>query len=215
VLFSSAGPRKYGCYFRRPRDRRKCSVFLWAGVYFRGQAHENTEVIFVGLWTDENTKLFSWAGINAPIHSLGAARAFLLLLGCQRRAATQASLLLGRQQPAPNKLHPPLRIFDCHRPGNESSTPESVSESRICPCASLLDRLLHDPADWWFWFVGVLHPVNLRLPPPQFIPLTSREHQNLRWPDLRPLCLARTLWTSGLSVTRENILTIYSYFVKP
>jgi hypothetical protein len=58
VLFSSAGPRKYGCYFRRPRDRRKCGVFSWAGVYFRGQAHENTEVIFVGLWTDENVAYF-------------------------------------------------------------------------------------------------------------------------------------------------------------
>jgi hypothetical protein len=49
VLFSSADLRKFECYFRRPRDRRKYDVFSWAGEYFRGQAHENTVVIFVGL----------------------------------------------------------------------------------------------------------------------------------------------------------------------
>jgi hypothetical protein len=57
-LFLSAGPRKYGCYFRRPRDRRKCGVFSWAGEYFRRQAHGNTEVIFVGLGADENVAYF-------------------------------------------------------------------------------------------------------------------------------------------------------------
>jgi hypothetical protein len=59
-IFSSAGPRKYGSYFRRPRDRRKCGVFSWAGKYFRRQAHENTEVIFVGILTDENVEYFRW-----------------------------------------------------------------------------------------------------------------------------------------------------------
>jgi hypothetical protein len=56
--FSWAGPRKYNVIFVGPRDRRKCGVFLWAGEYFRGQAHENTELIFVGHWTDENVVYF-------------------------------------------------------------------------------------------------------------------------------------------------------------
>jgi hypothetical protein len=61
-IFSSAGPRKYGSYFRWPRDRRKCGVFSWAGEYFRRQFHENTEVIFVGLVTDENVEYFRGPG---------------------------------------------------------------------------------------------------------------------------------------------------------
>jgi hypothetical protein len=48
-LFSSADPRKYNVIFVGPRDRRKCGLFSWASEYFRGQAHENTEVIFIGL----------------------------------------------------------------------------------------------------------------------------------------------------------------------
>jgi hypothetical protein len=51
-LFSSAGPRKCNVIFVGPRDRRKCGIFSWASEYFRGQAHENTKVIFVGLGTD-------------------------------------------------------------------------------------------------------------------------------------------------------------------
>jgi hypothetical protein len=61
-IFSSAGPRKYGSYFRQPRDRRKCGVFLWAGEYFRWKAHENTKVIFVGLLTDKNVAYFLGLG---------------------------------------------------------------------------------------------------------------------------------------------------------
>jgi hypothetical protein len=57
-LFLSAGPRKYGCYFYRPSSPTKCGVFSWVGEYFCGQAHEHTEVIFVGLWTDENVVYF-------------------------------------------------------------------------------------------------------------------------------------------------------------
>jgi hypothetical protein len=62
TIFSSADPRKYGSYFRRPRDRRKCGVFSWAGEYVHRQAHENTEVIFVGLVTDENVEYFREPG---------------------------------------------------------------------------------------------------------------------------------------------------------
>jgi hypothetical protein len=61
-IFSSAGPRKYGSYFRRPRDRRKWGVFSWADQYFRRQAHENTEVIFVGHEADENLAYFRGSG---------------------------------------------------------------------------------------------------------------------------------------------------------
>jgi hypothetical protein len=61
-IFSSAGPRKYRSYFRRSRDRRKCGVFSWAREYVRRQAHENTEVIFVGLVTDENVEYFRGPG---------------------------------------------------------------------------------------------------------------------------------------------------------
>jgi hypothetical protein len=57
-LFSSAGPRKYNVIFVGQRDRRKCGLFSWASEYFRGQAHENTEGIFVGLGTDENVVYF-------------------------------------------------------------------------------------------------------------------------------------------------------------
>ena len=33
-------------------------LFSWASEYFRGQAHENTKLIVVGLGTDENVVYF-------------------------------------------------------------------------------------------------------------------------------------------------------------
>jgi hypothetical protein len=33
-------------------------LFSWASEYFRGQTHENTKLIFVGLGTDENVVYF-------------------------------------------------------------------------------------------------------------------------------------------------------------
>jgi hypothetical protein len=53
-IFSSAGPRKYDSYFRRPLDRRKCGVFSWAGA-LPTKITSLPTTIFVGLSpADEN-----------------------------------------------------------------------------------------------------------------------------------------------------------------
>jgi hypothetical protein len=78
--------------------------------------------IGIGYRRIENSNPPTLAGINDPIHSLGAARAFLLLLG--------------RQQPTPI-IH--------RRPGNKSCSLRISSLPRVCLTESPRVRLFVSP----------------------------------------------------------------------
>jgi hypothetical protein len=111
-------------YFRRPHDRRKCGVFSWAGEYFRQQAHENTEVIFVGLGADENVAYFCLPQpgrrnkvIDRPLFSSASVRP--TKIGALNRPS--------RPQPAPSRTLVPIppRRRSLARPNPAVSPPHS------------------------------------------------------------------------------------------
>jgi hypothetical protein len=127
-LFSSAGPRKYGSYFRRPRDRQKCGVFSWAGAIPTKISHWPT-TIFVGLSeADEN---------RGPKSSRSRARNFslarLAILNhrvAARRRAARTPLAVLASSPCPIAA-PPLVVP--HRRAWPSSCPIGAPV-RPSPC---------------------------------------------------------------------------------
>jgi hypothetical protein len=151
-ICSSAGPRKYGSYFRRPRNRQKCGVFSWAGAVRTKISHRPTEAVNRGPKSSRS---------RACSFSLALARfAVLNHRAAARRAATPPALPSPRlpharaaRQPArthatPRRPHSPRRArlvvmphpraapgppVPASSPGPIAAPPLSVPASSLCP----------------------------------------------------------------------------------
>jgi hypothetical protein len=133
-IFLSAGPRKYGSYFRRPLDRQKCGVFSWAG----SEADENNlcpTTIFAGLSsTDENKGPKTTAPSRAPTPSRSFESSPRCRLHAHRRAAARRTrhaaplAPLAARRAAPRRPHAPRRA-----PGTPRRTP-TPRPSHPTPC---------------------------------------------------------------------------------
>jgi hypothetical protein len=127
-ICSSAGPRKYGSYFRRPRDRRKCGVFSWAGAVRMKISHRPTEAVNRGPKSSRS---------RACSFSLALARfAVLNHRAAARRAATPPHAAPPRRPHSPHRAsHTPAPPASPHArtPRRAARTPLVVPASSSCP----------------------------------------------------------------------------------